>query len=70
MKKKLSIKMRITLWYAALIVIICVSSVLILYRASKYAQMTYFYYYLCHICCRACKPDIPRHHFFCLDKIH
>ena len=41
MKKKLSIKARITLWYAALIVIICISAVLVLFRASQYAQEAY-----------------------------
>lgn len=41
MKKRLSIKARITLWYAALIVIICVSAVLVLFRASQYAQTAY-----------------------------
>ena len=41
MKKKLSIKARITLWYAALIVTICVLAVLVLFRASRYAQTAY-----------------------------
>lgn len=41
MKKKLSIKARITLWYAALIVIICVSAVLVLFSASRHAQTVY-----------------------------
>lgn len=41
MKKKLSIKARITLWYAALIVTICLLAVLVLFRASRYAQTAY-----------------------------
>lgn len=38
---KLSIKARITLWYAALIVSICALSVLFLFSASERAQMIY-----------------------------
>ena len=38
---KLSVKARITLWYAALIVIICTSAMLFLFGASRYAQEEY-----------------------------
>ncbi|MBQ7885967.1 MAG: HAMP domain-containing protein [Clostridia bacterium] len=41
MKKRLSIKARITLWYAALIVSICVVGLLFLFDASRYAQTVY-----------------------------
>lgn len=41
MREKLSIKARITLWYAALLVAICVSAVLVLFGASRRAQTDY-----------------------------
>ena len=41
MKKRLSIKARITMWYAALIVSICVVGLLFLFDASRYAQTVY-----------------------------
>ncbi|MBE5799767.1 MAG: HAMP domain-containing protein [Clostridiales bacterium] len=41
MKNKLSIKARITLWYAALIVLICIASMFFLFGISMHAQMIY-----------------------------
>lgn len=41
MKKRMSVKARITLWYAALIVIICVLAMLMLFGASRHAQRVY-----------------------------
>jgi len=38
---KISVKTRITLWYAALIVLICVSAMLLLLGASRHAQNVY-----------------------------
>lgn len=42
MKTKLSIKARLTLWYAALLLIICASAAGILYAVSRHAQTAYF----------------------------
>jgi len=41
MKKKWSIKLRITLWYAALIVLICVAAIACLFGLSRHAQTVY-----------------------------
>ena len=41
MKKSLSIKVRITLWYAALMVSICVVTMLLLFAAYRRAQMAF-----------------------------
>ncbi|MBQ4265208.1 MAG: HAMP domain-containing protein [Clostridia bacterium] len=41
MKRKLSIKLRITLWYAAVIVFICAAAMLCLFGMSRYAQTVY-----------------------------
>jgi len=41
MKKSFSVKQRITLWYAALLVMICVVAMLFLFGASRHAQMVY-----------------------------
>ncbi|MBR5303143.1 MAG: HAMP domain-containing protein [Clostridia bacterium] len=41
MRVKLSIKARITLWYAALLVAICVLAMLVLFGASRHAQLDY-----------------------------
>jgi hypothetical protein len=38
---KLSIKARITLWYAALLVTICLAAMLVLFAASRHAQTVY-----------------------------
>lgn len=41
MNKRMTVKARITLWYAALIVMICVLAMLLLFGASRHAQRVY-----------------------------